>query len=337
MYRLIIDHHIPFVDEYFKNHFIIQRYQHPDELYENIVNQDILICRSTTVVDESLLQHASLKIIATASSGTNHIQKKALKNKQIQFFSGHGANAHAVCDYITSTIAFLLSQNLLAQPKIAIIGYGAVGQKVYNRLSALQFECAIYDPFLTNTPNPIQHLEQLKDFSAICLHPNYHKLPKHPSHHLINKDLIQMLDKQVCIINASRGEVVDENAILSKSFRGLYCTDVYRNEPDINPQIIARGTICTPHIAGHSLDSKKRMTAIISQQIHHYLGLPIPNHIEKITDEPFIPVEQNWINEALKLYNPINETLELKHNPCAEQFLSLRRAHHFRHDFPWHF
>jgi erythronate-4-phosphate dehydrogenase len=337
MYRLIIDNHIPYIDEYFKHHFIIQRYQHVDELYANISHQDILVCRSTMLVDEALLQHASLKIVATASSGTNHIHKKALKNKQIQFFSGHGANANAVCDYVTSTIAYLLSQHLLSKPKVAIIGYGAIGQKVYHRLHTLGFKCGIYDPFIANAPDKIQHLEQLHNFSIICLHPNYHKHPPYPSHHLINQKLISTLDRKVCIINAARGEVVDENAILSSSFEGLYCTDVYLNEPNINPAIIARSTLCTPHIAGHSLDSKKRMTAIISQQIHRYLELPIPSHVEKIANQELIHIQQDWITHALKQYNPILETQQLKQNPCADQFLALRKAHHFRFDFPWQF
>jgi erythronate-4-phosphate dehydrogenase len=337
MYRIIIDNHIPYIDEYFKHHFIIQRYQHVDELYTNISDQDILVCRSTTVVDEQLLQHASLKIVATASSGTNHIHKKALKNKKIQFFSGHGANANAVCDYVTSTFGYLLSNSLLSNPRVAIIGYGAVGQKVYHRLSSLGFECGVYDPFISDIPHQIQYQEQLKDYTVICLHPNYHKQYPFPSHHLIDQKLISTLDRKACIINVARGEIVDENAILSSCFKGLYCTDVYLNEPNINPEIIARSTLCTPHIAGHSLDSKKRMTAIISQQIHRYLELPIPSHVEKKANQELIHIQQDWITHALKQYNPILETQQLKQNPCANQFLSLRRAHHFRHDFPWQF
>jgi len=335
MYRLLIDEHIPYIDAFFKENFVITRYENTDELEQLIGAQDILICRSTTSVDKKILSKTQLKIVATASSGTNHIDKKTVKNHGITFFSGHGANAAAVCDYMTSTLAYLKIHIGISQQKVAIIGFGPVGQAVYKRLKHLNFELGVYDPLINHTPDAIT-LDELSSFPIICLHPNLHRAQLFPSFQLFNQKRLSHLLQDVCIINAARGEIVSEEAILSPHFKGLYCTDVYWKEPKINPKIVDKAVLCTPHIAGHSLDSKKRITALISQQIHRHLNIPFILD-ETISVEKEIPLIDNWHEKALRIYNPKDETDALKSDPSAKNFQLLRRAHHFRHDFPWCF
>lgn len=333
MYRLLTDVHIPYIDTFFKENFIITRYENATELEQMISEQDILICRSTTSIEKKILVKNQLKIVATASSGTNHIDKKTLKNRGIAFFSGHGANAAAVCDYMTSTLAYLKIHVGISHQKVAIIGFGPVGQAVYKRLKHLKFELGVYDPLFNHIPDAIT-LDQLASFPIICLHPNLHQAQPFPSFQLFNQQRLSDLLEDVCIINAARGEIVSEEAILSPHFKGVYCTDVYWKEPDINPKIIDKALLCTPHIAGHSLDSKKRITALISQQIHQHLNLPLILD-ETISGEKEIPLVDNWHEKALRIYNPKDETDALKADPSAQNFQLLRSAHHFRHDFPW--
>ena len=87
MYNLLIDEHIPCVTQYFAKYFQIEMYHQLDEVAHKLAHQDILVCRSTLTVDEKLLEHSQLKILATASSGTNHINLEALKVKSFVLLS----------------------------------------------------------------------------------------------------------------------------------------------------------------------------------------------------------------------------------------------------------
>jgi erythronate-4-phosphate dehydrogenase len=334
MFRLLVDEHIPFIEKYFLDDFETTRFHHQQNLEKLLKNQDILIVRSMTPVTQKIIANSNLKIVATASSGKEHIDITALKEKKIQFFSAIGANAHAVCDYITSILAYLIITTTISpRAKIAIIGYGHVGSMVYKRLKSLGFDLGVYDPFKFDCPHAIKWSD-LSHYDVLCLHPNYHQNTPHPSHMMMNKNLITKLKPKVCIINAARGKIVNEDDILNVDFQGTYCTDVYWNEPHINPAIITKALLCTPHIAGHTKEAKERITALLSQHIHDYLGLS--THTPQISNPKTILLPcQNWETRALELYNPLPETKALKQNCNAEHFIQLRRAHTFRHDFPW--
>lgn len=334
MFKLLIDDHIPFIEHYFSKYFIIETFHDNEEVRNKLTHQDILVCRSTLTVDSELIQDSQLKILATASSGTNHVDQKALHKQGIEFISAKGANAPAVCDYVTSCLACLDKKKLINEKKIAIVGYGEVGKRLFNRLCKLGFEIGVFDPFIHPNPQNSIQLDELKHFPVITLHPNFHKEMPFPSYHLINSNNIKTLLENVVIINAARGQVVEEEAILSSSFQGYYCADVYTHEPHINPEIIAKATLCTPHIAGHSIDSKKRITLQVSKNIHQLLGLE-PPFPETLETQQLIQTTESWQDKALELYNPEIETLELKLDPSSTNFQALRKIHNKRFDFPW--
>jgi len=331
MLSMIVDAQIPNISNLFAQHFAITYYHHPQELRQRKLDYDVLICRSNTHVDHNLLQNSKFKIIATASSGTDHIDHAALSNK-IHLISGHGANARAVCDYVTSSLAYLLQLKHRQSAKIAIIGFGAVGRKIYYRFNYLGFQLGIYDPYIPNRPLAI-HLEQLIDFDFICVHPNYHQQQPFASHLLLNQKILQKLSSSTCIINAARGKVVDELAIL-KDFQGDYCTDVFWHEPQINSEIIQRCLLATPHIAGHTIEAKTEIGLQLAKKIYAYFGIPCPAPTNY--QRQAIEVNaKNWQDLALQQYHPLHETNALKANPSAENFSHLRRLHNFRHNFPW--
>jgi erythronate-4-phosphate dehydrogenase len=332
MLKILADSHIPYLKDLFSQNFEIIFYQQPEELNHLDLNFDVLICRSNAKIKQKLIEKSQFKIIATASSGTEHIDLKTIKTKGLQFYSGHGANAHGVCDYVTASLAYLIQNKILKQPKIAIIGFGAVGKKLNERLKYLKFETGIYDPFIPNRPHPID-LRHLKEFNLICLHPNYHQQSPYASHLMINENILEQLSEDTCILNAARGKIVDENAIINV-FKGIYCTDVYWNEPQVNPDIIAGAYLATPHIAGHTIEAKKNISMLLAKNIHEFFGLNWhPSQILKSPTQLFNTY--NWQELALEHYNPILETRALKADPCSENFSHLRRLHQFRHDFPW--
>lgn len=330
MLKILADAHIPYIDEFFSNHFQISRFHHEGELLSEISKHDILICRSTVKITKQMLETSPIQLVASTTSGADHIDIMGLQELKIPFIQAKGSNAIAVSDYITSTLAYLETRGLISSKNIAIIGYGHVGQMVNQRVLELGYHAYQYDPY-KSTPNPIK-LSELENIDLLSLHPSYHMISPHSTHHLINLELIKRLKSNVCIINTARGDVVDETAILNPHFQGIYCTDVYRDEPNVNPRIIARANICTPHIAGHSIESKWRMTAFVAHQLFQKYGFEEPEVLEpKVV--PRTPKGTTWQEKALSLYTPEIESLSLKENPSASHFKSLRHLHHFRGDF----
>jgi erythronate-4-phosphate dehydrogenase len=319
MLKILFDHSIPNIEELFSSHFELSSYQHQSELKEQIRTHDILICRATTQITPELIKHSAVQCIATASSGSDHIH---IQNPKIKVMDAKGGNAHAVGDYILCTLAEL---NIVNKTSIGIIGHGHVGKALNLRLKSLGFDVKVYAP----THNLPTSFSEMMQSNVILVHPNYHTNPPYSTHHLLSHDFFKNISEQTVVINASRGKILDEQALLASSWKGVFCTDVYQNEPDINPDIMQRASICTPHIAGHTIEAKSKISEILAKKIHEYFKkkFEVKDH-QNLT----LISQKNWQEEVLKIYSPKFETDSLKKDSSAKHFLELRKAH-LRHEF----
>ncbi|MFI4918136.1 MAG: 4-phosphoerythronate dehydrogenase [Legionellales bacterium] len=334
--NVVADASLPGLDAAFPAPFTLVKYQHPDQLPDLLNKTDILLCRSTLKVDHDLLIGSRLKFVATASSGTDHIDQVYLKAQAIQLIDAKGSNATSVADYVMACLAYLDTQQLIPGNKIGIIGMGHVGMEVSRRLAA-NFNLVTYDPLKAIQESPFQtaQLEALFQCNLICLHPELHDTAPYPSRNLINQEFLAQLAPDCIIINAARGGIVNEEALLNSHPSIIYCTDVYLNEPKIDERIIAKATLCTPHIAGHSIEAKYAAVALVSEKLHRLAGLPIPQYVQPtLKNGPKSVKSASWQQQVLSLYNPIEETRLLKQAQNKEAaFLSLRKNHQNRHDF----
>lgn len=331
--KILADASLPGLPQAFPPPFKMTYYHQEQDIHNLLENQNILVCRSTLKVNKSLLKHANLAYIATASSGTDHIDVDYLNTRNIKLIDAKGCNATSVADYILSSVAYLQSVGIHPR-KVAVIGLGQVGIKVISRLNAAGFEIIGYDPLLAKQNNYHANLESVFEADLICLHPNLHRNPPYPSFHLVNENFLKQLKKGTIIMNASRGDVVDEQALLGFRDSILYCTDVFSDEPFINRDILHYATLCTPHIAGHSIESKWEAVRLVSEQLHHAFELPHPQwSYPSVPEKPINCIFPSWQEIALNLYNPISETMALKKGADAkETFLKLRKSH-VRHNF----
>ena len=335
--KILADASLPYLSGLFKNHFQLSTYQSEAELRAHLPHHDVLLCRSTLNVNEALLKNSTVQCVATASSGIDHIDTLYLDQQGISYLDAKGCNATSVADYIIATLAALEHQGHVLGKRAGIIGYGEVGSRVAARLAALDFSVITYDPVkaLKKPPFSSCNLSDLLNVDILCIHANLHDDQPFPSHHLINKDFLQQLKPRAIIINAARGELVDEQALLTCPTQFIYCTDVYAHEPAINKAIIDYATLCTPHIAGHSIEAKTNAVVIAAQKIYHHFNLPPPVRppINPHTCES-LPTEASWQNIVQCIYSPEEDTSLLKTSPNIKQtFLQQRQAHQYRHDF----
>lgn len=249
---------------------------------EQLVDVDALLVRSTTKVDQSLLRYAErLQFVATATSGTDHMDLPLLDQKGLTHGSAAGSNAIAVAEYVISCLLIASNHDpqWLHSICVGIVGAGHVGTTLARKLDALGIAYKLCDP-------PLQHQGDARtfcDFEAICqcdvisLHVPLEKDSAHPTYHMFDQNRLAALTQDQLLINASRGEVVDNHAALALYRQGKKLNlmlDVWENEPDILFELIPHTLIATPHIAGHTLEGKARGTYMLYQQLCAHLGEP---------------------------------------------------------------
>jgi erythronate-4-phosphate dehydrogenase len=335
--NILVDASLPDLSRLFPKPFRLTQYHSLDQVKPMLADHTILLCRSTLRIDAALLQGSAIQYVATASSGTDHIDHHYLASQHIRLFDAKGSNALAVTDYVTATMAWLEQNITLTGRTAGVIGVGRVGTHVVSRLRALQYDVLCCDPYQAKL-NPTEQylpLEALTACDVLCVHANLHSLDPYPTHNLINHDFLAKLKPGVVLINASRGGIVNECALLNANKPIHYCTDVFLHEPNINPSIVKFATLCTPHIAGHSIEAKLNSVVQLSEQIHRTLNLspPLPQADTRPT-LPALRMGDSWQERLLREYNPYHETQRLKNHPdTTGTFLTQRQAHTTRHDF----
>ncbi|MDI9817684.1 MULTISPECIES: 4-phosphoerythronate dehydrogenase [unclassified Legionella] len=334
--KILADATLPGLLEAFPSPFHLTLYNNVDELAALLPNQDILLCRSTLKVNRDLLNDSSLTFVATASSGTDHIDKNYLNTRGIRLIDAKGSNAAAVADYVIASLAFLQKYHQFHGTRAAIIGVGEIGTEVGKRLQATNMAVIGYDPpkSLRDEKFSSSSLEEVATCDLICIHADLHSTPPYPSVNLINDALLKQLHPGCAIINASRGGLVDETALFNQKPDLFYCTDVFSREPYINREIVNMATLCTPHIAGHSIEAKYAAVTMISAELHRSYQLPPPLFAVPEVQVPVIKMQKQWQDDVLSFYNPVHETQVLKNSDDLKStFLRLRKAHQSRHNF----
>lgn len=253
---------------------------------------DTIFCnpnRQGYVLDKYILQHSSIKLINTASTGLNHIDLKDCKKLGIKILSL--TNSYKLIKKLPSTseLAFGLMINLLrninksfisvkknkwdyspfvgqeiASLNIGIIGMGRLGKFMANYAKAFGMKVFYYDPYVKLNKYKKVNLKKLMQVSnVISIHAHVNKQTKY----IINKKILKQASNKPLIINTSRGELVNEKHIIWGLKNGLisgYGTDVIEKEFDnikkspIIKYINNFNIIVTPHIGGMTYQGQSR-------------------------------------------------------------------------------
>jgi erythronate-4-phosphate dehydrogenase len=309
--RIVADRQIPLLDQLFANTNVqLQYLPAPEITRAQLHKADILLCRSVLPVNEALLSGTSVKFVATATSGSDHLAKDWLAQRHIDWYAAVGCNANAVAEYVLCSIAAMRQRQWLVGKDLtaAVVGVGQVGQRVVNLLTALGYTVLMHDPpraaaesGFVSTP-----LDELHDVDLLCLHTPLTYSGAYPTYHLVNDALLSRLKPGCVVLNAGRGKVIDSQALLTRGQQLHWCLDVYEQEPDVDLAVIDQALLCTPHIAGHAITAKWRASVMVYQAVQRWLGRADTYAI----DLPYpIPVPQperfaTWEEFVLAWYDP---------------------------------
>ena len=248
---------------------------------EQVRDADILLVRSVTRVDASLLQGSSVRFVGSATIGFDHVDRDYLQQQGIGFATAPGSNATSAAEYVVSALMVLSAQQgvELAGKTVGIIGCGNVGSRVRCKLAALGMTCLVNDPPLQASAghDDFVSLEEVLQADVVTLHVPLIKDSPHPTFYLVNAALLDRLKPGAILINTSRGAVVDNralDALLATRDELSVVLDVWENEPTIRPSLLQKVDLATAHIAGYSYDGKLRGTEMIYHAACDYFATP---------------------------------------------------------------
>ena len=273
--KIVADSSIPFLEGVFEPFAEVVYKEGPLIGREDILDADALIIRTRTKCDHNTLRGTKLKIIATATSSTEHIDVDYCEKNGIFFKNASGSNAGAVANYVFSALYGLAARNSipLNDKTIGIIGLGSTGQRVEEMGRALGFKIIRHDPPKSEKEwyTQFHDLDYLLENSDIVtLH-----VPLTPeTKGMADASFFARMKEGAFFINTAQGNlVVEEDLINAIPHLGPVAIDTWSNEPGINTRLMNLVDIATPHIAGYSMQGKQIGSAMAVRAVARFLGI----------------------------------------------------------------
>ncbi|MFO0972732.1 MAG: NAD(P)-dependent oxidoreductase [Phycisphaerae bacterium] len=246
---------------------------------------DVLVVRSNVKVGRALLEGTPVRCVATATSGTDHIDTAWLAERGIACLDARGSNAAAVAEYIVA--ACLRLSGMQARPlvglQVGVVGCGAVGSRVVEMVAALGMPAPLVcdPPRQRAAEDPAQFCDLptlLGGCDVITLHVPLTQCGRDRTAGLIDAAALQQMRRGAWLINTSRGGVVDESASIAARRAGRLAglvVDVWQAEPAGDAALLDVADFMTPHIAGQTPAARVRGTWQAARGIAAWAGLPL--------------------------------------------------------------
>ncbi|MBH9339032.1 4-phosphoerythronate dehydrogenase PdxB [Pseudomonas aeruginosa] len=294
--RILADENIPVVDAFFADQGSIRRL--PGRAIDRaaLAEVDVLLVRSVTEVSRAALAGSPVRFVGTCTIGTDHLDLDYFAEAGIAWSSAPGCNARGVVDYVLGCLLAMAEVRGadLAERTYGVVGAGQVGGRLVEVLRGLGWKVLVCDPprQAREPDGEFVSLERLlAEVDVISLHTPLNRDGEHPTRHLLDEPRLAALRPGTWLVNASRGAVVDNQALRRLLEGGAdleVALDVWEGEPQADPELAARCLIATPHIAGYSLEGKLRGTAQIYQAYCAWRGIA-----ERVSLQDVLP--ETWL------------------------------------------
>ena len=274
MLKIVADENIPFACELFSELGEVRLLPGRTMSHADMQGVDVLLVRSVTKVDKTLLAGSNIRFVGTCTIGTDHLDMAYMDAHNIAYSSAPGCNAQGVVQYALCALAKL---GRLEQPaKAAIIGCGNVGSRVWAALKALGMQCKVIDPQLNKSEiSDLAEFEAIYDCDIICMHAPRVVDGPYPTEKMLGLQELNKLKPGALLLNAGRGECIDNDALLTYLTNNddlQVVLDVWANEPHMKPELFKLVKFGSPHIAGYSFEGKVNGTTMIFAKLAEYLG-----------------------------------------------------------------
>ena len=339
--KIVADNKVPFLQGVFEPYAEVVYIDGSRISHEDVLDADALIIRTRTRCDAALLDGTKVQMIATATIGMDHIDLPYCASRGIEVYNAEGCNAGGVMQYVFSALYGVAARKAIKLDDFTfgIVGVGHVGKLVEKMARYLGFKVLLCDPprAAAEGPEAFCSLEYLLANSQIV---TMHVPLDESTRNMADKSFFDLMPVGSIFINASRGEVVDEDALMQSLPKfGAVIIDTWKNEPHINEKLVDMVDIATPHIAGYSYQGKVNGTAASVQAVARHFGIEslygfYPDD-DKTGHEPVLldlkGKKQGEVAAVFQYNYPIfTDDFRLRMEP--EKFEKLRGSYQYRRD-----
>ncbi len=339
--KIVCDNKIPFIRGVFEPWAEVVYLPGAETTPAVVRDADAVVTRTRTRCDAALLAGSSVRVVASATIGYDHIDTAWCEAHGILWRNAPGCNSSSVKQYIAAVLCTLARRHGLRLDALTlgVVGVGNVGSKVAEAAALLGMRVLLCDP-------PRARAEGAEGFvdldtlvaqsDIVTLHVPLSREGEDATWHLFDEARLAAMRPDQFLINSSRGPVVDgaalRAALQAKALRGAVL-DVWEGEPEPDRALMALLDIATPHIAGYSADGKANGTRMSVRTVAAVLGLPLADWRPADIPAPAQPLEfsldasgksrQEVLSEAiLHTYDILADDRALRAHP--ERFEQLR-------------
>ncbi len=348
--KIIIDDKIPYIKGALEPFAEVLYLPGSKTTPEVVKDADAIITRTRTICNEKLLAGSSVKFIATATIGFDHIDTDYCERAGIAWTNAPGCNSKSVEQYVASALSVMAHKKemILSDKTIGVIGVGNVGSKVARISELLGLKVLLNDPPRARKEGSHGFValdEILEKADIITLHVPLNMEGVDKTFHLADENFFAKAGRKPVFINSCRGEVAERESLKSVIKNHLLSgviIDCWENEPDIDTGLLDMIDLGTPHIAGYSKDGKANGTSMSVRAVSKFFGLGIDNweclQVElpattTIEIDGYHKTEQQILSEAiLATYDIRDDDQALRDSVRA--FEKLRGDYPVRREFP---
>jgi D-3-phosphoglycerate dehydrogenase len=264
------------------------------DLAKKIGDYDAIIIRSGTHLTKDLIERAErLKVIGRAGVGVDNVDVDAATRRGIVVANAPESTVVSAAEH-TIGLLLALSRSIpqahaslkqgnwdrsrfggleLADKTLGLAGFGRIGQQVARRARGLEMNVAAYDPYVA--PGRFRELgvertESLEDLLGRSDFLSLHLTLAPETYRLIGRDQLAVAKDGIRIVNAARGELIDEEALLEALQSGKVAgaaLDVFSTEPYSGPLLELDNVVVTPHLAASTEEAQDRAGIIVAEQV----------------------------------------------------------------------
>lgn len=321
--KIIIDDKIPYIRGAFEPVADVVYLPGAKTTPEVARNADAIVTRTRTICNEQLLAGSTVKLIATATIGYDHIDTEYCQQAGIKWTNAPGCNSKSVEQYIASVLMVWAESRKveLNEVCLGVIGVGNVGSKVAYISELLGMKVLKNDPPRKRNEGSSEFVELdeiLEKADIISLHVPLETQGEDATFHLANDLFFNKLKKKPLLINSCRGEVTDTSAVKKALREGAiagFVADCWENEPGVDKELLNAAFLATPHIAGYSRDGKATGTLMSVKAISDFFGLNLnnwtPSGVE-LPEHPLITIDGKGMSTQEIISKAILHTYDIR-------------------------
>ena len=269
-----------------------------DDLKKIIGNYDAMLVRSGSKIAADVLSEAkNLKVIGRGGVGVDNVDLQAATRKGIMVMNSPQGNMVSTAE-LAFAMMLGLARNLapadasmksgkwdrksfagteLQGKRLGVVGFGRIGREVAARGRAFGMEVVAYDPFVAPAVAEAMHvtLLSLDELISSSDYVSLHSVLTPETKHLIGKHALERAKRGIRIVNAARGELIDDEALLEALESGKVAgagLDVYAQEPPVDWRVAKHPRVlATPHVGASTKEAQERVGTDICIQVRDYL------------------------------------------------------------------